>query len=108
MPSSPTAASIALLWICVSGAIVVFGAMLCSIVAFGRAPTQTAKPRCMSAELLWAVVPIVIVIAMAAPSVAPLLSPGTDSVNRTAQQPSQPAAPVHASQKTFNEGAVPL
>ncbi len=59
-----------ILWVCVAIAVVVFGAMIYSIIAFRK--SKGAVPATFShsttAEIVWTVIPIVILIAMAVPS----------------------------------------
>ncbi len=54
------------LWICATGAIAVFGMMLHSIATFRSGPTRLRRHAIV--EVAWALVPILIVIAAAAPS----------------------------------------
>lgn len=62
------------LWICASLAAVVFGVMLYSIAAF-RKPPDAATPYRHNklVEILWAIVPIVILVGMATPAVKALV-----------------------------------
>src|SRR5262245_11960918 len=60
-----------ILWWCVGIAIVVFGAMIYSLVKFRR--SQGAKPdvdmtHSTQAEIIWTVIPIVILVVMAIPA----------------------------------------
>jgi cytochrome c oxidase subunit II len=63
-----------ILWLCATTAVVVFGVMIYSIATFpasaGSAPA-TFRHRTL-VEILWAVIPIVIILAMAAPAVKTL------------------------------------
>jgi heme/copper-type cytochrome/quinol oxidase subunit 2 len=92
-------------WGCLPIAIAVFATMLHSIATFRRpGPVRNAI-----AETLWALVPIVIVIAMAAPAVKSLVTsaPATE----TAQQTRTPPGPELAGeipQKAFHDGGIPL
>jgi heme/copper-type cytochrome/quinol oxidase subunit 2 len=63
-----------ILWICASLAAVVFGVMLYSIAAF-RKPPDAATPYRHNklVEILWAIVPIVILVGMATPAVKALM-----------------------------------
>jgi heme/copper-type cytochrome/quinol oxidase subunit 2 len=106
-------ANVVVLWSCVGIAIIVFALMLCSIAAFRRAPAEAAQIRGTTAEVLWAIVPIAIVIAMAAPAVKGILATGAHAgaMETAQQQPAAaipPAAATQIPQKTFHEGAVPL
>ncbi|HKU14815.1 MAG TPA: cytochrome c oxidase subunit II [Steroidobacteraceae bacterium] len=62
-------------WICVVIAIAVFGAMIYSIVKFRR--SQGAVPASFDhstrAEIIWTIIPIVILVAMAVPAAATLV-----------------------------------
>jgi cytochrome c oxidase subunit 2 len=64
-----------ILWVCVVIAIAVFGAMIYSIVKFRR--SQGAVPaqfdHSTRAEIIWTVIPIVILVAMAVPAAATLV-----------------------------------
>lgn len=68
------------LWSCVVLAIVVFGVIIYSVAAFHA---STAHARDKTRELVWALVPIAIVVAAAAPamkSFAPRLKSGATSM----------------------------
>lgn len=92
-------------WGCLPIAIAVFATMLHSIATFHRAtPTRNAV-----AETLWALVPICIVIAMAAPAVKSLVMPAP--AHETVQQTRRPPGPELAGeipQKAFHDGVIPL
>ena len=64
-----------ILWVCVAIAIAVFGAMIYSIVKFRR--SQGAQPAAFDhstrAEIIWTVIPIVILVTMAIPAAATLV-----------------------------------
>ena len=64
-----------ILWVCVVIAVAVFGAMIYSIVKFRR--SQGAQPAAFDhstrAEIIWTVIPIVILVAMAVPAAATLV-----------------------------------
>jgi cytochrome c oxidase subunit II len=64
-----------ILWVCVAIAIAVFGVMIYSIVKFRR--SQGAVPanfdHSTRAEIIWTVIPIVILVAMAVPAAATLV-----------------------------------
>lgn len=101
------------LWVCAFVTAAVFVLMVHSIATFRRAPSDAARPRNATAEVFWALVPIVIVIAMAAPAVRSIVaadgSPG-DAVE-TAQQTHPAPGPELAGeipQKAFQDGPVPL
>ena len=65
---------IAPIWACGCVALTVFAFMLYSIATFRRTPAEAAKMKGTTAEVLWAIVPIAIVIAMAAPAVRVLFA----------------------------------
>jgi heme/copper-type cytochrome/quinol oxidase subunit 2 len=94
-----------LIWICVGAALIVFVSMLYSVASF-----RDRRPGRMTTEVLWALIPILIVIVGAAPALTTMLSAsarsGIAAVNKNVA-----AAPVHAAeapQKPFHDGAVPL
>jgi cytochrome c oxidase subunit II len=64
-----------ILWICVAIAVAVFGAMIYSIVKFRH--SQGAVPakfdHSTQAEIIWTIIPVVILIAMAVPAAATLV-----------------------------------
>jgi cytochrome c oxidase subunit II len=66
-----------ILWVCTAIAAAVFAVMLYSVARF-RAP-QSGGPanykRHAAAEVLWAIVPIVILVAMAVPAVKAIVAP---------------------------------
>ena len=66
---------ITVLWICVGLAAAVFAVMLYSIAAFRQPPGPHLAPYRHSklVEVLWAIVPIVILVGMAAPAVKALV-----------------------------------
>ncbi len=104
---------LALLWGCTGIAVAVFALMLWSVATFRRTPAAAAQTRGTTAEVLWAVVPIAIVIAMAAPAVKTMMGIGTaqHGLNEMAQRArteSGPELPGDVPQKSFHEGAVPL
>lgn len=55
-----------IIWLCATGAIVVFGVMLHSVATFRGSPSRLRHHAL--AEVAWALIPIVIVIAAAVPS----------------------------------------
>jgi len=55
-----------ILWLCATGAIVIFGVMLHSVATFRSSPTQLRRHA--MAEVAWALIPILIVIAAAVPA----------------------------------------
>lgn len=102
-------AYVAVLGACAAIAVVVFGLMLYSIAAFRREPQHDVRGT--TAEVLWAIVPIAIVIAMATPAITGLVSvPGTTAPELAHQAPAQPGPDVaeEPSRKAFNDGVVPL
>lgn len=66
---------VTVLWICAGLAAAVFAVMLYSIAAFRQPPgTRLAQYRHSKlVEVLWAIVPIVILVGMAAPAVKTLV-----------------------------------
>lgn len=73
-----------ILWACVAITAVVFGVMIYSIATFPKAhanPTRAAATFRHSAlvEVLWAIVPIVILVGMATPAVKTFVMTGTKS-----------------------------
>jgi heme/copper-type cytochrome/quinol oxidase subunit 2 len=75
----------ATLWLCAAVAVVVFGVMIHSIATFRRAGEGAHDaPRRRLAEILWALVPIAIMSAMATPAVRTAMSSPPPSV-RVAQ-----------------------
>ncbi|HEX7116848.1 MAG TPA: cytochrome c oxidase subunit II transmembrane domain-containing protein [Steroidobacter sp.] len=81
----------ALLSICAAIVTGVFGVMIYSIAAFRGAEPSVPRRRNALLEVLWATVPIVIMVSTAAPAVSQLLDPA--SPDRVAQ----PARAPHAS-----------
>jgi cytochrome c oxidase subunit 2 len=67
---------VTILWICAALAAVIFGVMLYSVATFRSAPGEgTAAYRHSTiVELLWALIPIVILVGAAAPAVRTLVS----------------------------------
>jgi cytochrome c oxidase subunit II len=64
-------------WLCSAVGVAVFAAMIGSIVTFrrslgGSAPTSTSA---QAAEILWALIPIAIVLATAIPAVRTIVAP---------------------------------
>lgn len=55
-----------IIWLCATGAIVVFGVMLHSVATFRSGPTRLRRHAVV--EVAWALIPILIVIAAATPS----------------------------------------
>ncbi|MBC7984136.1 MAG: hypothetical protein H7Y02_09805 [Candidatus Obscuribacterales bacterium] len=73
------------LWFCAASAVIVFGAMIYSVVVFRPSPaaTSNAYAQGKARELIWALVPIAIVVAAAAPAMrsgVPAASSRADSV----------------------------
>lgn len=54
------------LWLCATAAIVIFGVMLHSVATFRSGPTRLRRHAIV--EVAWALIPILIVIAAAMPS----------------------------------------
>lgn len=96
----------AVLWACAIASFGVFAVMLHSIATFRREST----PRRMgSAEILWALIPIIIVVAMAAPAIGTQVGPR--DADMTAGQPRDQDRPELAGdlqRKAFHEGGIPL
>jgi cytochrome c oxidase subunit 2 len=68
----------ALLWLCIASASVVLGFMLYSVAAY-RSPTGGATSHRLGQSLIgivWAAVPIIIIVAAALPTVRSLMLPG--------------------------------
>src|SRR5688572_1532478 len=64
-----------ILWVCVAIAVAVFGVMIYSIVKFRRSQGAVAAnfDHSTRAEIVWTVIPIVILVAMAVPAAATLV-----------------------------------
>ena len=69
----------ALLWLCIVLASAVFGVMLYSVVAY-RGPQGKVRRRGLAIELLWAAVPIAIMVVAAMPALRELMMPSTPTV----------------------------
>ena len=95
-------------WCCAGLAAVVFAVMLFSFATFRRKPEPGV--RAPTAEVLWAIVPILIVIAAAAPALKGLMpQPATQpNVADTKELPVRDGADPQRMNKTFNESGVPL
>jgi heme/copper-type cytochrome/quinol oxidase subunit 2 len=68
-----------ILWLCAASAVAVFAAMIVSIVTFGR-PLGDCPPASVSGratEILWALIPIAIVLAAAMPAFRTIASPAS-------------------------------
>ena len=66
-------------WLCAATAALVFAAMIVSIVTFGK-PLRGHPPASVSgraAEVLWALIPIAIVLAAATPALRTIVSPAS-------------------------------
>ena len=101
----------AVLWVCVLVTVAVFARMIHSIATFRRAAADAERPRNATAEVFWALVPIIIVVAMAAPSVTSLMNSDPGAARETAQQTLPAPGPELAGeipQKPFQEGPIPL
>ncbi len=64
------------LWVCVAIAVVVFGVMIYSIVAFRRsrgAVADTSITHSTRVEIIWTVIPVLILVAMAVPAARTLV-----------------------------------
>jgi len=84
-----TGASAPMLWTCAAGAVLVFGAMLYSIIRFPHADRSGSAARNLK-EFAWALVPIVIVVATAMPAIQ-------EQAHRHGQQLAQRSADPTAS-----------
>ena len=65
-------------WLCVAIAVAVFAAMIVSIVTFGKS-LRNCPPTSVSGkatEILWALIPIAIVLAAAAPALRTIVFVG--------------------------------
>jgi cytochrome c oxidase subunit II len=65
-----------ILWICVAIAVVVFGAMVYSIIKFRKsqgAVADTSLTHSAKVEIIWTIIPVVILVAMAIPSAETLI-----------------------------------
>ena len=101
----------AVLWVCVLVSAAVFARMIHSIATFRRGSPDSDRPRNATAEVFWALVPIAIVVAMAAPSVSTLMNSDPGAARETAQQTLPATGPELAGeipQKPFQEGPIPL
>jgi heme/copper-type cytochrome/quinol oxidase subunit 2 len=68
-----------IVWLCAASAALVFAAMIVSIVRFGK-PLGDCPPASMSGkatEILWALIPIAIVLAAAMPALRTIVSPAS-------------------------------
>jgi heme/copper-type cytochrome/quinol oxidase subunit 2 len=76
-----------LLWICAFVAAAVFVVMIHSIATFRRSSTEPgARPRAL-VEILWAIVPIFIMVSTALPAVKMLASQHTTSIAQAHNDP---------------------
>ncbi len=84
-----------LLWICFGLAAAVFAVMLYSIAAFQQPPdTSPAKQRHSKLlEVLWAIVPIVILVGMAVPAVKALVWTDPAAPSTACRSATAPAGP---------------
>jgi cytochrome c oxidase subunit 2 len=65
-----------ILWVCVAIAVVVFGAMIYALVTFRRsqgAVADTSMTHSTKAEIIWTVIPVGILVAMAVPAASALM-----------------------------------
>lgn len=94
-----------LAWICVGVASIVFAWMLYSVAAFKH--RAHARP---TAEILWALIPIAIVVLSAAPALRQMLPPRAAHIDIAAvdEAAQEPAAAPDMAKKAFNERPVPL
>lgn len=100
----------AVLWGCVAVTLAVFALLIHSIATFRRTPGDGAQKRNATAEVFWTLVPIIIVVATAAPAVRSLMTP--DSTTRETAHENAPArGPELAGeipQKAFHDSGIPL
>ena len=77
-------------WVCAASAVAVFAAMIVSIVRFGG-PLGDCPPASVSGkatEIIWALIPIAIVLAAAMPAVRTIVSPALHEAARwSGEQP---------------------
>jgi len=68
-----------IVWLCAATAALVFAAMIASIVTFGKSlrgyPPASVSGK--AAEILWALIPIAIVLAAAMPALRTVVSPAS-------------------------------
>lgn len=69
----------AFLWLCIAMASAVFGVMLYSVVAY-RGPQGKLRRRNLLIELMWAAVPIAIMVVAALPVLQELMWPAPPAV----------------------------
>lgn len=65
-----------ILWVCAAIAVVVFAVMIYSIATFQKASgadLRRGEPREVLGEILWAIIPIAIVVGMSVPAVRTLV-----------------------------------
>jgi heme/copper-type cytochrome/quinol oxidase subunit 2 len=77
-------ATLIIVWLCAASAALVFVAMIVSIVRFGR-PFSDCPPASVSGkatEILWALIPIAIVLAAAMPALRTIVSPASHEAAR--------------------------
>ncbi len=71
-------------WLCVGAAVLVFAAMIFSIVTFGKPlrdhPPASASVSGKAAEVLWALIPIAIVLAAAMPALRTIVLPAPQAI----------------------------
>jgi heme/copper-type cytochrome/quinol oxidase subunit 2 len=65
---------VAILWLCIALASAVFGIMLYSVVAY-RGPQGKLRRRGLFVELMWAAVPIAIMVVAAWPVLREMVAP---------------------------------
>jgi len=81
-------------WACAAAAGAVFAAMMISIATFGRPSSErpAASAQQKAAEMLWALIPMAIVLAAAMPAFKTMLLAGRGEVAQLAATGSPPAA----------------
>ena len=83
----------AALWTCAAFSVVIFGVLLYSVATFRKTsgPSAAAYRHSTAVEVLWALIPIVILVSAAAPAVRDLMDPQARTL-ASVHEPSQPTA----------------
>jgi cytochrome c oxidase subunit 2 len=100
----------AVLWGCVAVTLAVFALLIHSIATFRRTPGDGAQKRNATAEVVWTLVPIIIVVATAAPAMRSLMtfdSPAAETAHEGAPVRG-PELAGEIPQKAFHDGGIPL
>jgi heme/copper-type cytochrome/quinol oxidase subunit 2 len=77
-------------WACAAAAVAVFAAMMISIATFGDRPAASAHQK--TAEMLWAMIPMAIVLAAAMPAFKTMVLAGRGDIAQLAATGSPPTA----------------